>query len=61
MSRLPRLLRLPRLPRAKRGGAKRGGGGATRGEFVLAVCGPSSAVHSQGLLRCLQRLAMTGR
>ncbi len=42
MSRLPRL---PHLPRAKRGGAKRGGGGATREEFALAVCGPLSAVH----------------
>ncbi len=33
--------RLPRLPRAKRGG-----GGAKRGEFVLAVCGPLSGIAS---------------
>ncbi len=38
--------RLPRLPQAKRGGD-----GAKRGEFVLAVCGPPSAVHCRGLLR----------
>ncbi len=38
---------MSRLPRAE------------RGEFVLAVCGPSSAVHCRRLLR--QRLAMIGK
>ncbi len=38
MSRLPRAKRLPRLPRAKRGGAKRGGGGAKRGESNPLTC-----------------------